>query len=238
MIAVCSAAGRQVAVDAVGGDVELAVLEPLDRDVVVVERGVLDPGVGLRSSRGACRARPRRRRGRRPRRHTSPGVLVARSTCAWATISDGGWCSWSSIGVSTPHSWLSFGRSEHSAGWSPCARAGAHTPYAHRNSKLKPRFGCVCANKPSNLDSRRRRCSIIVCLSCDWDRTVLAQDRRIACGPHTIGNCPEHSDPGPINLRRDMAANARNARHQPLACLSIEAAHSRIPAPPRVPAPM
>ena len=40
-------AGREVAVDAVGGDVELAVLEPSDRDVVVGEGGVLDPGVGL-----------------------------------------------------------------------------------------------------------------------------------------------------------------------------------------------
>ena len=41
------AAGGEVAVDAVGRDVELAVLEPFDRDVVVVERGVLDAGVGL-----------------------------------------------------------------------------------------------------------------------------------------------------------------------------------------------
>ena len=40
-------AGGEVAVDAVGGDVQRAVLEPLDRDVVVVEGGVLDPGVGL-----------------------------------------------------------------------------------------------------------------------------------------------------------------------------------------------
>ena len=40
-------AGGEVAVDAVGRDVERAVLEPLDRDVVVVEGGVLDPGVGL-----------------------------------------------------------------------------------------------------------------------------------------------------------------------------------------------
>ena len=40
------AAGREVPVDAVRRDVELAVLEPLDRHAVVVERRVLDPGVG------------------------------------------------------------------------------------------------------------------------------------------------------------------------------------------------
>jgi len=39
--------GREMAVDAIGRDVELAVLEPFDRDVVVVERGVLDLGEGL-----------------------------------------------------------------------------------------------------------------------------------------------------------------------------------------------
>ena len=36
----------QVAIDAVGGDVELAVLEPFDRDVVEVERCILDLGIG------------------------------------------------------------------------------------------------------------------------------------------------------------------------------------------------
>jgi hypothetical protein len=34
----------RVAIDAIGGDVELAVLEPADVEVALVERGVLDPG--------------------------------------------------------------------------------------------------------------------------------------------------------------------------------------------------
>ena len=57
------AAGGEMAVDAVGRDVELAILEPFDRDVVVVERGVLDPGVGLRSSRAACPCSPQKASG-------------------------------------------------------------------------------------------------------------------------------------------------------------------------------
>ena len=41
------AALLQVAVDAVGGDVERAVLEPFDRDVGIGEGGVLDARIGL-----------------------------------------------------------------------------------------------------------------------------------------------------------------------------------------------
>src|SRR5690606_16177436 len=37
----------QMAVDTVGAGVEGAVLEPFDRDVCLIERGVLDPGEGL-----------------------------------------------------------------------------------------------------------------------------------------------------------------------------------------------
>jgi hypothetical protein len=41
------AALLQVPVDAVGGNVERAVLEPFDRDVGIFECGVLDTGIGL-----------------------------------------------------------------------------------------------------------------------------------------------------------------------------------------------
>ena len=41
------AAFLQMAVDAVGGDVERAVLEPFDRDVRIVERRVLNLRIGL-----------------------------------------------------------------------------------------------------------------------------------------------------------------------------------------------
>ena len=100
------AAGGEVAVDAVGRDVELAVLEPPDRRRCGSRRGVLDPAVGLdpveplallapervrigdrgRVHRGVA-GRHRRGRGRRSRR-------VGRgSGRRWRR--DGGWCrSW------------------------------------------------------------------------------------------------------------------------------------------------
>ncbi len=54
------AAGRQMTVDAVGRDVQGAVLEPLDRDIAGLERRVLNLGEGFDPIKTFCLLAPER----------------------------------------------------------------------------------------------------------------------------------------------------------------------------------
>ena len=76
MMATWSARVLQMPVDAVGGDVERAVLVPFDRDVVGCVGGVLDLGVGLDPVDALADLAPEPVAGPRPSACTSPGTFV------------------------------------------------------------------------------------------------------------------------------------------------------------------
>ena len=133
------AAGREMAVDAVGRDVELAVLEPVDRDVGLVEAGVLDPGVGpdpvepLPSSR------------QNPSGSAIDAAYFAAylpaSIRAWETISAAGSCSsWSDMGVPLLAVFVTRpGGAVRRQAYKP-APANAKRPKAKSGGRAKPRL--------------------------------------------------------------------------------------------------
>ena len=153
MIADLVAARREMPVEAGGGGVQRAVLEPLDR-YVAGEARVLDLASVTSSRRCARPARPRTRRGRVVRARTSRGYCSA-FTSAWAATSGltGKRC------VSCAMSFISFPLKvvQHSVGLTDGLRAGAPRLIMDRcGSQVLVRRNRPCRRLQSGVNSPER----------------------------------------------------------------------------------